>query len=85
MSLYTLHVVPTLPIVRNIITKFRTVAMFILDNYKIMLYMESEGTSMPYVHSEMSDAYLHASLTINIGSKNNTEFAWASRFIQLPN
>jgi hypothetical protein len=42
--------------------------------------------SMPYVHIEMSDAYLHASLTINIRQKNTIEFAWASRFIkQLPN
>jgi hypothetical protein len=48
--------------------------------------MESEGTSMRYVHIEMSDAYLHASLTINIRPKNNIEFAWVSRFIQqLPN
>ena len=45
--------------------------------------MESEGTPMPYIHNEMSDAYFHASLTINIRPKNNIEFAWASRFIQL--
>jgi len=50
-----------------------------------MLYKESEGTSMPYVHTEMSDAYLRTSLTINIRTKNNIEFAWASRFIQLSN
>lgn len=37
--------------------------------------MESEGTSMPYFHTELSYAYLRASFTINISLKNNIKFA----------
>ena len=83
MSLYALHVIPTLPFVHNIISKFRTVAMFVTDTHTILLYVESGGTSMPYVHTEKSDAYLHTSLTIKIRPKHNIKFAWASRLIQL--
>ena len=35
MSLYVFHVIPTLPIVHNIISTFRTVAMFISDTTKL--------------------------------------------------